>query len=408
MLQQSKFLFLLICLIKNAEQSTISSNHSDRQISVVGGSNLDLTFKLSDTQTLNMPGVTQPGRFEYTLGGVARNMSEALLRLGITQTKLVSVVADDVNGQYIVNETRKLGMDTSSIVVLSKSENVSSGSYCGVFTPEGELTLALGDMKAHDYITPSLLEQHAETIEKSEMCVLDANVPVETMNALCKFCAEKSMPVWYNPTDIRKCSRIVSSLSKVTYISPNAKELLAIFKDTISKDTTEHFDLIHLVGKYSTQNSDTEIEFEDMKHMLKYLLKYVPFIFFSRGERDLVLASSIKLDLDAEGQFPLKNGLERVRNAKWEPHLFFFPVLRFQNESEIVNVSGAGDSASSGFIAGIIQGYTVKSVIYNGLKAAMLTIKSNRTISPNLADIKLSEIQEIVKQNEQNIKTVSL
>ncbi len=374
----------------------------------MGGSNLDLTFKLSDTRTLSMPGVTQPGRFEYTLGGVGRNMSEALHRLGLAHTKLISVVANDVNGQYILNETRRLSMDTSNIVLLDRSEDVSSGSYCGVFSPEGELLLALGDMKAHDYITPRLIEQHAETIEKSEMCVLDANVSVETMEALCKFCAEKSIPIWYNPTDIRKCNRIVSSLSKVTYISPNSKELLAIFKEMISRDDTAHFDLIHLVGKYSALDSDHEIEFEDLKHMLNYLLKFVPFIFFSRGERDLVLASSFKLDLNRRGQFPLKNDLDRVRDAKWQPHLYLFPVLKLENGSEIVNVSGAGDSASSGYIAGIMKGYTVNCVVYNGLRAAMLTIMSNRTISPSLANISLSEIESLVERNEKNIETISL
>jgi sugar/nucleoside kinase (ribokinase family) len=338
-------------------------------------------------------------------------MSEALHRLGVQRTHLISAVADDLTGRYILDESRKLGLDTSHIRVLSNKKQqhghspLSSGFYCGVFTPHGELKIALGDMQAHDHITPEVIEQSAETIRNSSMCVLDANIPIETMEAVCDLCRKYSVPVWYNPTDIRKCNRIVSSLSKVTYISPNSKELVAIFKETVRTETVNQPELAYLLEKYGGEKLEDEIEFDDLKRMLKHLLKYVPFVFFSRGKQDLVLASSTKLDLDAAGQLTLASSHSDPKS----PHLYLFPVLRFEDEeANIVNVSGAGDSASSAFIAGIVKGYSVNSVVYYGLRAAMLALQSNHTISPDLAQITLGEVEKLVKENRKSIKIIVL
>ncbi len=64
------------------------SNAIKDQITVIGGTNLDHVYKLTDESTINLKGVTQPCDFTTSLGGVARNMSEALFRLGIKNSIL--------------------------------------------------------------------------------------------------------------------------------------------------------------------------------------------------------------------------------------------------------------------------------------------------------------------------------
>lgn len=367
-------------------------------MTVVGGANLDLTFKILCDKTLHMSGVTQPGQFNYNLGGVGRNMSEALIKLGVRNTKLITAVSNDMMGKYVLEESARLGFDTSHIRLLDRNE-VSTGSYCAIFEPSGELKLAIGDMKAHDKVTPELIEKNLEVIKESEMCVLDACMPTETIEKICSVCNQYSIPVWYNPTDIRKCNKIISSLAKVTYISPNMTELFELFRGV----EPGH----ELVEKYKN-TSISKIEFEDLKTMIKHLLNYVPFIFLSRGGDDLILASLYELDLSARNQLPLKSTRSQLCNRKVSPHIYMFPVIEFNEGEEKVNVSGAGDSASSAFIAGIIKDYPLSTLIYYGLKSAKLSILSTHTISPKLANIDKHELDKIVELKKFKIKTVVL
>ena len=166
---------------------------------------------------------------------------KALVRLGLANTKLISAVANDMSGRFILDESKKLGFDTSAISLIDNNhEHISTGSYCAIFNPNGELKLAIGDMKAHDYIRPSLVQKHAEMISNSDLCVLDADIPVETIDFVCAHCEANSIPVWCNPTDVRKCNKVINSLAKLTYISPNLKELFALFRETVSRDQEHH------------------------------------------------------------------------------------------------------------------------------------------------------------------------
>ena len=62
----------------SSNSSTININKSEKQITVIGGLNLDTYNKLIDEKTLNIKGVTQPAEFYQVLGGVGFNMANAL------------------------------------------------------------------------------------------------------------------------------------------------------------------------------------------------------------------------------------------------------------------------------------------------------------------------------------------
>ena len=64
-------------------QKTPVNSRSTENVTVIGGVNLDNTYKLVDEKTVGLKGVTQPALFNQSLGGVGRNMAEALLRFNI-------------------------------------------------------------------------------------------------------------------------------------------------------------------------------------------------------------------------------------------------------------------------------------------------------------------------------------
>ena len=104
----------------------LPENLCTKQVSLIGGINLDSTYKLTDEKTLHLKGVTQPVRASSCLGGVARNMAEALIRLGASETILLSSVGDDVAGKYVTEQSKLIGFDTDKWLNL-KDKNLSTG-----------------------------------------------------------------------------------------------------------------------------------------------------------------------------------------------------------------------------------------------------------------------------------------
>ena len=408
-------------LVDNSTSVTETTNH---QITLIGGVNIDFAFKLNDNKTMQYKGVTQPCTFHQCLGGVARNMAESLIRFGVKRSYLISAISNDLIGNYITDKSKSIGFDTSKWLVLDNNKEASTGSYCTLFDPHGELLFGLGAMKAHDYIAPKFVEKHEELLHQSSICIVDADLPVETLHFVVNKCYNLNLPVWFNPTDLRKCMRIIQAktLSKVTYMSPNTKELLTIFthvferykecdsrvgENEIKKRLTSS-ELIRLEEiKNIYKNNMDHIEINDLKMILKYLVIYVPFIFLSQGSKDLILASSRKLNLNERKQLPIKN-TKASNLCEWSPEINYFPVVKLKSNEVIINESGAGDNTSAGIIAGIMKDYDLISTIYSGLLAAKYTILTHENVANEVSSINLNILNSIVEEYRCNIKTENL
>lgn len=267
------------------------------------------------------------------------------------------------------------------------------------------------------------MEKNLDNLYKSSIVIVDADVPVETLRYIVGICYDAKIPIWYNPTDLRKCMKIIDakSLSKLTYISPNSKELFTIFAHIFQHPTTlddriteyeikqklsehEFKNLNRIIKRYKT-NLDN-IEINDLKAILKYLLIYVPFIVLSRGSNDLILASSSKLSLYERKQLPLKKNFQKIND--WSPQLNYFPVIQLNSNETVVNVSGAGDNTSAGIIAGVLRDYDLVSTIYCGLLAAKYTLLTHENVSSRISNINSNLIHEISYQYTKEIKVECL
>lgn len=234
-------------------------------ITVIGGTNLDYIYKLTDETTLGLKGVTQPCEFTASLGGVGRNMSEALFRLGLKESILMSALSDDLSGRYICDESKKIGLDISKLHVLDPIKNAITGTYCAVFHSTGEINMALGNMKAHDYITPEFIKTNLDILSKSQFCVLDADIPIDTIEYVSNYCQIENIPLWFNPTDLRKCYKLIDSdsLAKCTYISPNLQELFTLFSLKFQKDNSLNEN--EKINFHKINSKKLNLDFEDLK-----------------------------------------------------------------------------------------------------------------------------------------------
>lgn len=265
-----------------------------------------------------------------------------------------------------------------------------------------------GDMRAHDEILPSYIKEHIQLIDDSAMCVIDADIPNETIIYLTNFCQSKNIPVWYNPTDLRKSTKVVEAgvFSKLTFMSPNTKELFAIFSAVFDQDQTltdaERNNFRTIVSRY--KDILTNLEINDLKTILKYLVKYVPVILLSRGPKPLMLACAYDLNIDESWQLPARENLSKIRARVGEkPVIYNFPVLSLEEYEIYMNESGAGDSMSAGVIYGILKGYSLGCTIYNGILSAKLALLTSNNINPELADIDLERLEKLLSLNKSSI-----
>jgi sugar/nucleoside kinase (ribokinase family) len=190
----------------------------------------------------------------------------------------------------------------------------------------------------------------------------------------------------------------------VTYISPNLKELIQIFKETLKNDQSLNSTERNALEMIKS-NIDLTMTDENLNQILKYMLNFTSFIILTRGEKDLILASRYDLNINQKNQFPTKK-LYLTREKK--PCLLYFPTIKLEPNQQFVNESGAGDCTSSGIIAGILKGFSLEETIYNGLLAGRLALTSSHNVPNDLNTLTVESLGSVLRKNEFKVNKVYL
>jgi len=207
-------------------QKTSAGETTPRGAVVLGGAAYD-SISTVTAHPLNMnasnPGVTYTG-----LGGVGRNVAEKLSAQGI-EVSLISVVADDEAGHYIMSGLRKLGIDTSGIRFL-QTEGQRSARYTAIHATDGELIVSVADMEIFKQLGPADVRAPGliAKISSSNVVVADANFPVDTLLELATVCRELKKPFFFEPTSDVKAGLAAPCVPLVDVIKPNLTELMSI------------------------------------------------------------------------------------------------------------------------------------------------------------------------------------
>jgi pseudouridine kinase len=188
----------------------------ERTVVVVGGANVDV--KARTTAPL-VAATSNPGTVVRTPGGVGRNIAENLARLG-SQVALVSVVGSDPDGEWLLEETARAGVDVTPVL-----RGGQTGRYVAVLDADGDLVAGVSDMAATDAVTPEVLDH--DLLRSAALVVVDGNLPVPTVDAVLAL----GVRVVIDPVSVAKAGRISPLLSgkrPVFAITPNQDELAAM------------------------------------------------------------------------------------------------------------------------------------------------------------------------------------
>lgn len=186
----------------------------DRRVVVIGGANTDLVG-IADAPLVERD--SNPGHVRVSPGGVARNIAENLVRLG-ADVEFVGAFGDDEAGREL------MAACSASGIGLAGSERVraSAGArYLAIAGPDGDMALALNDMRVLDAMTAEWLGQRAGVLGEAELVVIDANLPAEAIEWVV---ASASVPVLAEPVSVAKAVRLRAVLDRLAAITPNALE----------------------------------------------------------------------------------------------------------------------------------------------------------------------------------------
>lgn len=304
---------------------------------VVGGVNVDIQG--FPYQKL-VPADSNPGAVKISLGGVGRNIAENMARLGIS-VKLISAVGQDIYGKKIRDECKMNGVDLSDSLYL---EGGATSTYLSILDEMGDMALAIAAMDIFDRISIEFIKSKGVIIQKSQLVVIDTNIPQEVIEFL------------------------LTTYKNVDY-----------FLDTVS--TSKAKKVKHLVGYFHTiKPNRLEAEVLSGREI---------------NDRD---------DLLAVSEYFLEQGVKKVFISLGKDGVFYNDGynLGFAQGStiEVVNATGGGDAFVAALAYAYINNWSIDESARIGIAASMLAISHENTINPNMSVDNLKLYMEDI----QNVK----
>jgi pseudouridine kinase len=303
----------------------------EHSVVVVGGANMDI--KAHSTHVVQLH-TSNPGVAMSTPGGVGRNIAENLARLG-SPTHLVAPVGSDSFGDEIVAATRAAGVVVDHLI----ASDDATGTYLAVLDANGELVVAVSNMRATDRLTVRQLMASRDLLSHATLLVLDGNIPEAPAAWLLDFAAAVEVPVVLDPVSVAKARPLAHLLTPqrpVLALTPNLDELSAI------------------VGEPVPQTRAAIARAARRLHDLG-----VANVWVRRGTKGSLLSS-----LGADGRASV--------------------VTLPAPQVSAVDVTGAGDAMTAAFVHALMRGDGPADAARFGQMAAALTVASPETVRPDL------------------------
>jgi pseudouridine kinase len=266
---------------------------------------------------------SNPSKASSGFGGVARNVAEALARLG-GDVSLVSAVGSDPQGAEMIAHLDALGIHTGAVMRIA---GAATASYVALLEPDGVLHVAASDMGVLEATYGGLLAHLPALAADADWLFADCNAPAATLAALL---AEASARGWLLALDaisVPKAVRLPADLSGVACLCLNHDEAVAVL---------------------GAQDDD----------------RAMALALSRRGAARVVLTHG------AEGLIVCEDG--RATHVPAQP-------------AEVVDVTGAGDALIAGVLTGLAAGWSLHQAARFGTRLAARTVASELSVDASLS-----------------------
>jgi ribokinase len=189
------------------------------KITVVGSASMDLVVIAPKRPS---KGETILGEsFKTVPGGKGANQAVAAARLG-AEVHMVGCIGDDTFGKAILENFKNNHVNSTYVEPVAGMESGTA-----------HITLAEGDNSiivvkgANNYVTPEFVEKALDVICKSDIVLIQQEIPEETVEYVSGKCHQLGVKLLLNPAPARPISKDV--IEKSTYLTPNELEASLLF-----------------------------------------------------------------------------------------------------------------------------------------------------------------------------------
>ncbi|VAH04551.1 unnamed protein product [Triticum turgidum subsp. durum] len=363
---------------------------------IIGGMVLDIHAKPS---VPSHPGTTVPGMVKYIGGGVARNIAECMAKLG-TQPLMISVIGDDMAGDFLLKYWRLAGLCTDGILQVP---DVTTPVVSNVFDGNGELFAGVASVQAVEtFLTPTWIYQFYRRISIAPLLMLDANLSPESLQAACKIAYESGVPVLFEPVSVVKSSRIAPIAEHITCTSPNEIELIAMAN---ALSTPGKYNFVKL-EQCSNKAESVDYLFEMLSPAMFFLLeKGIKLLLVTLGsngvficcrehvnfmkdpKRCKVTPFSTQLLEKLEGCSLSSMPVNLSREGSSRTCVFHLPAT----SASVVSLTGAGDCLVGGFLSSLCGGLDIMQSVAVGIAVAKASVESEANIPANFSAASIAD-----------------
>lgn len=188
-------------------------------VALIGGANLDIA---AHAHAALLMADSNPGRILCSPGGVARNVAENLLRLGL-DARLISVLGDDAFGLVLRQSAARLGLNLEACTTLPGQRTATYMSLHGV---NGDMSVAVNDMDIVEQLSPALLEPHADMLRGAAALVVDSNVRPDVLVWLGSRIAHRYQ--YAEAVSVAKCHKLLPVMRGLYLLKANRLEAQAL------------------------------------------------------------------------------------------------------------------------------------------------------------------------------------
>ena len=236
---------------------------------------------------------------------------------------MLSVAGDDESFTWLEKEAE----DFIDFSLVDRLPGKMTSNYTAILDLEGDMCLALADMSICEEMTPEWLSSHENEVKQAALVIADLNLPQETLEALIQLTNLEKIPLAIIPVSGPKMKRIPDKLHGVTWIVVNADESRTRYGE-------------HTLSELAT-------------------------LWQKDGVENIVITKGTKCGVFADATGVVKT---------------FTPI----KADHVQDVTGAGDSFSSGVLYGALKGASLEESIGYGLTNSYYTVQAIETVRKDL------------------------
>jgi len=298
------------------------------KISIIGGITADIEGHPYH-QLIN--GDSNPGTITMSFGGVGRNITENLARIGVPVT-FISVAGEDFAGKGAVRELQELGVDVEKIKLLP-DENTAV--YMSILNIIGDMEMGLCNMDILEKMSVDLIDEVTGHIKNSKMIGIDTNLTEEALDYATQ--RLQGIPLFLDPVSAAKAERAKKIIGRFHTIKPNRMEAEVL----------------------SGMNILSEEELEKASQW-----------FIDQGVKQVFIT------LSGGGVYykdSTQSGVIRPEPVK------------------IVSVTGAGDAFSAAILYSFDRDFDIRTTAEYGMAAASITMESKSAVNKEISEKQITK-----------------